>query len=297
MTRIIIDTDIGDDIDDALALAFAVSLTQLEVAAVTTVHAEVALRSRIAAKLLDVAGHNAVPIATGISLPFRRAPRRGWAASQGRILEGDEQFATIVSTPAPEFMKEILDRRAAPATLLAIGPLTNVARLLLDHPEVKDQLDEIVIMGGLIGRAGTEYNIHMDPEAAEVVFKAGVPMRVIPLDVTERCLMPDGLLDAIVSDGRPLQFLLSRLIKHWQDKDGRRNPVLHDPLAVGCLAAPELFTFQGFEIDVALAGSEQYGRTIARRKAESPVQVCTDVQYEAFLELFQAAVFQDGARR
>ncbi len=292
MIPILLDTDIGDDIDDALALAMIFGLREIALRAVTTVHAEVDIRARIAAKMLDTVGRRDVPVAIGHGQPFKQQPRWGWAQSEGQCLRGDERFDNIVATPAVTFMKERLEED--PCTLLAIGPLTNVARLFLEYPEVKPRVDELVIMGGLFGRPVAEYNMLMDPEAAQIVFHAGVPMRIIPFDVTETCLIEASLTESLSEEQRPLQRLVWELIGYWRKQDGRTQPVLHDPLAVGCLVAPELYEFEPYDIEVDLS-PERYGVTTGTRSASSRLQVCTGVDYPRFHELFSASLLAEHA--
>lgn len=292
MKSIILDTDIGDDIDDALALAMLLGLGEIDLRGVVTVHGEVELRTRIAAKMLVTNARLEVPVATGISQPMNREPRLGWAQSQGQCLSGDEVFTNCVNVPGVEFMRDLLEAAETPTTLLAIGPLTNVARLLLDYPAAAARIDELVIMGGLFGRPHPEYNILMDPDAAQIVFDAGLDMRVIPFDVTEHCLMETELMDALAEDERPPQQLLWKLIGYWQKKDGRNAPVLHDPLAVGCLVAPEFFTFEPYAVKVSL-DRETYGVTLGARDERSRTQVCTGVNLPAFQELFRTLVLSE----
>ncbi len=294
MKPVILDTDIGDDVDDALALGMILGLREFDLRGVVTVHAEVDIRARIAAKMLETGGRTDVPVAVGIGQPFNREPRLGWAQSQGQCLNGDERFDNCIAEPGVEFTRRFIEESDGPVTLLAIGPLTNVARLLLDHPEVKTRLDEIVIMGGLFGRPQAEYNILMDPEAAQAVFHAGVPMRIIPFDITEHCLMEADLMQRLADEERPLPRLVWELIGYWQKQDGRSVPVLHDPLAVGCLVAPELYTFERRDIEVVLEKGERYGVTRSTPRAGSPLQVCTAVDFPAFQELFRSALLAEN---
>jgi len=297
--KIILDTDIGDDIDDALALALALNLDSLDLQAVVTVYDDVETRSRIAAKVLRAAGRPDIPVATGLADPIKnRPPHTGWIEWQARVLTEDEEFEAIVSTPGPEFIRDILEESREPMSLVAIGPLTNIARVLTDYPSTKKHIKEIVIMGGLFGRNGPEHNIHIDPEAAQTVFDARLPTRIIPLDITEKCLMGDALLRKAADDGRPLLRLMADLIACWQEGFGRAHPVLHDPLAIGCLAAPELYTFERVDVGVRLEPGELYGAVVGARNDDSPLQVCSGVKYDAFLDLFasHALDLRDGGQ-
>lgn len=264
----------------------------IDLAGVVTVFGEVGQRAYIAAKLLDLAGRGDVPVACGLADPLRRQSERlGWVDAQTCILTGEDRHDAIVDPPGPRFMRDQLAQ--SPAVLLAIGPLTNVGALLRDYPEVKHRIQSIVIMGGLFASTHVEWNMGLDPEAAQLVFSAGIPMRVVPFDVTCNCRMRGASLARIAGDSRPLQAAVARLISGWRKRTGESCPVLHDPLAVGALVAPELYRFEPCEVDVVLEDGPQYGTTSATPKAESPVQVCTGVDYDAFGALFEAGLFRE----
>ncbi len=289
MKNIILDTDIGDDIDDALALTVALHAANLDVRGVVTVYDEVDIRARITAKLLEAAGRNDIPVAAGLGEPLKkRPPHMGFITSQAVILDGGESFPAISNTPGVEFMKHMLDESEEPLTLTGIGPLTNIASLLMQYPECKSKIEEIVIMGSYFGREVAEWNMLLDPEAAQTVYHAGIPMRVVPFDISVNCLMAMPLLEALGSDRRPYFQYVNAMTRGWMARFEKTQPVLHDPLAIGCLAAPELFEFTPMDVEVDLSPTPHYGVTRARENEESIVQVCTAVDYDAFAEFFAA---------
>lgn len=116
MRSIILDTDIGDDIDDALALGMLLGLPGIDLRGVVTVHAKVEICAQIAAKMLAAAGRLDIPVAAGLGQPFNREPRRGWVESQGQCLRGDEVFTNCVDAPAVEFMRDLLESSESPLT-------------------------------------------------------------------------------------------------------------------------------------------------------------------------------------
>jgi purine nucleosidase len=186
---IVLDTDIGSDIDDAFALAMVIQSRELDLKAVTTVSAEA--RARIAAKMLSEAKLGNIPVAAG-------APNEKPAFAQGRWAE-DFKSPALVPEKAVDLLKESIDREHGSMVVVAIGPLTNLAELLKLHPEEKKQIHEIVLLGGSIARGYTpgagptaEYNIAADAAAAQVVFASGIPIRMAPLDVTARLQLDDA---------------------------------------------------------------------------------------------------------
>jgi purine nucleosidase/pyrimidine-specific ribonucleoside hydrolase len=285
--NIIIDTDIGDDIDDALALALAVSVEALNVCGVVTVFQDVQTRARIAAKLLAAAGQSGIPIAEGLGDPLIHRPARNcWIDWQSRGLSASDSVAAIRPIPGPSFIAEVVLASSEPVTLVGIGPLTNIASTLTLHPAVKERVDEIVIMGGCFAENHAEWNMSLDPEAARIVYESGLPMRVIPLDVTRECLMTESQLQEVAASERPVLRYLAELIAGWNERTGEKYPVLHDPLAIGCLAAPELYRFQRSAVTVDLHPGKRYGLTRAVPDESSHVQICDSVDYDAFSEFF-----------
>ncbi len=283
---VIVDTDIGDDIDDALALAFLLALDVFDLKAVTVVHGDVAAKSRLAAKLLAMAGRDDVPVAAGASRPLTREPWLGLTEAQAGVLRPDEIFPALATQPAVELMRHRLLATDTPLTLIALGPLTNVARLIEEAPEVRGRINELVLMGGLFGRPGPEYNVCIDPEAAQIVFDSGLPMRLIPLDVGERCVMDVLQLETLSAGLSPLHRLLADLVARWQAHFEKTLPVLYDAAVVACLAAPELFTFERARVRVDISEEPFRSQTHMEPDERSLCRVCTDVQVDAFSELF-----------
>lgn len=227
---VILDTDIGTDIDDALALALALSSPEIELRGVTTVSADAYTRALIACRFLERTGHGAIPVAAG--RPRREKPQTKEQYSYG--LEGDFR-----KRPVPELAVEFLYQRlkAEPGrlTLVTIGDLTNAANLLAAHPEAKPWIRQIVLMGGAVrvgynGRppASWEWNIHSDIQSAKAVFSSGVPLVVAPLDATTTVKLEAPLRERIFGSGLPLGRELAALYKLW----GRPTPTLFDPVAV-----------------------------------------------------------------
>ena len=293
MKTILLDTDIADDIDDALALAMMLNSGEFDILGVTTVHGEVELRTRVAAKMLHMWECPHIPVATGFGMPYNQEPRTGVAQSQAAAVGSEETFSNVTPMAAPDFLMDKCREYGKPLTVLAIGPLTNLARTIEKYPQFVQHVDELVLMGAGLHKDWGEYNIKCDPEAAAIVFGSGLEIRAVPIDITETCAMRETTLDLVMQDDRPHMKLLADLIVRWQRFDGRRHPVLHDPLAVGCLLQPDLFEFESFDVNILLEPEEQRGVSVCQANAKSKIKVCTSVDYERFNDLFDSLLMAD----
>ncbi|MHC4538756.1 MAG: nucleoside hydrolase [Planctomycetota bacterium] len=234
---VILDTDIGTDIDDAFALALALATPELELLGVTTVSADAYTRAKIVCRFLEAVGHPEIPVASG------RPPRASPA------LDGQYQYGLRPSRKRPlrqsavEFILDQLRKRPGQITLICVGDLTNVAELVTKHPEAKRWIKQIVIMGGAV-RVGynnkppivREWNIRSDVRAAQTVFASGVPLVVAPLDATASARLTERLRRRIFDTKTPLCQCLHALYELW----GKKTRVLFDPVAV-TLASDESF--------------------------------------------------------
>ncbi|MGB3329705.1 MAG: nucleoside hydrolase, partial [Thermomicrobiales bacterium] len=214
--RVVLDTDLGTDVDDCIALAFLLGSPEIQLDAITTVYADVALRARMARKLLALRGGEAasIPVYEGIGAPLMGLAPVYWPGHEGIGLleEGDdERFATGPGqgTHAVDFLVEHVLAHPGEIHLLAIGPLTNVAAAITREPRFAASLQHLTIMGGWFAVAPTsprgpaEHNIICDPEAAHIVLSSGAPMSLVPLDVTLRALIDQTGVDALKAKGNP----------------------------------------------------------------------------------------------
>ena len=197
MTKILLDTDIGSDIDDAVALAYLLAKPGCELLGITTVSGEPDRRAMLASVLCKVAGRE-IPIFPGAANPLHVSPRQPQAQQAVALARWDHD-TEFEGGRAVEFLRQTIRAHPGEVTLLAIGPLTNIALLFAADPEVPLLLKELVIMGGLFDpsrarsrRGGKwEWNIHCDPHAAAMVYRTPLPeFRSVGLDVTTRVTMP-----------------------------------------------------------------------------------------------------------
>jgi purine nucleosidase/pyrimidine-specific ribonucleoside hydrolase len=256
---VLIDTDIGDDIDDALALALALRSPEIELRGVTTVFGDTQLRARLAAHLLHVFGRGDVPVAAGLRTPLQ--PRhRPSGVPQAAILDDCTGLPSLVSTPGPELIAQVAMAHHGRLTLLCLGPLTNVAAALSIEPRLFMAIGSIVMMGGSSGLPFPEWNVRSDAKAARTVLAAGIPVTMLGWNVTTRCQLREEDIERLQNDGSPQADLLSRLLAVWQRHRPRwhpRLPYLHDPLAVLALYSPELLQFEEMTARVLVHGPFQ----------------------------------------
>lgn len=265
---VILDTDIGSDIDDAFALALILRSPEVHLLAVTTVSGDTAARARLAAKMLWVDGDRDVPVAAGVPGAAMPIAQTHWA----------DGFTSpeLIREPAVELMKAEIDRAHGNVVIIAIGPLTNVAALLTQYPGEKSRIRRIVLMGGSIAHGyypnsgpTAEYNIAADAQASRAVFASGVPIVMAPLDVTWHLQLDAAHQKRIYDQGTPLANALEAIDKLW----GQPTPTLHDPMAVGLLLSPRLATLESLHIRIA-----EDGKTVVvpRKPANALVAVKND---------------------
>lgn len=298
MAVILLDTDIGTDVDDILALGLALGSPEVELAAVTVVHGDVDLRARMVAKVLALAGAPAIPIGRGIRQPLLRQRPVYWAGHEGAgLLDGGEP--TPAMPRAVDLIIETVRARPGQVTLVPIGPLTNLAAAVILDPEIVPLVKEVVMMGGVAGRGPdlalppVEHNIRCDPEAAAIVLAAGWPITMVGLDVTTRVSLRREHLARLGQRGTPLAAALADQAARYMGYRGRDFTHLHDPLAVATVVDRSLVRTRPMHIAVELHGAHTTGATVAQpATADRPanVQVCLDVDAERAIELFLSRV-------
>jgi purine nucleosidase len=246
---ILLDTDIGTDIDDAFALALIARSPELDLLGVTTVSGDTQARARMAAKLLWESGFRRVPVVAG-------EPGRPLPIEQTRWAK-DFRSPQLQAGSAVDFLDATLRRRAGKTTIVAIGPLTNIAALLKKDPPTAKKIDQIVLMGGSIhhgyGEDPTpvaEYNIAADPAAAQKVFSSGVQILMVPLDVTAMLQLHAAERHRVFTKLSPMTDGLAILYNLWN----QRTPILFDPMAVAMVIDPSLCQTRPLSVQVDASG-------------------------------------------
>jgi inosine-uridine nucleoside N-ribohydrolase len=290
---IVLDTDIGDDIDDALALAVILNSPEFDLRGVTTVFRNAPRRVALVRKMLEVWERSDVPVAAGCSKPLLE-PFDARLGTQFEILDGSE--STLSDGHGVDFLVEALEQsdESEKLVLAPIGPLTNIALAFARATELAAK-SEVVLMGGYWNK-GTpghypEWNIRCDPEAAEMVFCSGANIKMVGLDVTLRCQLEAKHVQQIASHSSQRAALLSRLITLWTQGYGK-PPILHDPLAVLAII-DECVTFEPMRIGVELCAENSGGieRGVTKVLSGEPnALVAVDVDVPRAIELFMARV-------
>ena len=287
--NIILDTDIGTDVDDALALALALNSPEIELLAVSVVCTQVSLRARLAAKILRVCGREEIPVAAGREDTFDGKPTCASPVNQAGVLREDD------SSPPDNGIELIIDTiksRPGEVTLVSIGALTNVATAFAQAPELADNVQRLVLMAGAVEHERKiEYNVRCDPAAAAYVFDLPIEKILIPLDVTTRCKYREHHHAELSRAGTERANLIWRMIQAWQQAGQGLEPTLHDPLAVAVTFMPEIVTLES----MCLAVTTERGPGVERgqllpRDGEPNIQVAMDIDVERFEELFAERV-------
>ena len=278
--KVIIDTDIGDDVDDAFALALAVQSPELEILGVTTTFGDTETRARLADRFLGEVGRSEIPVLAGKATATKNP------MSQRCYAEGGH-FAKASHGDAVEFLLQQVRKYPGEVTLIAIGPLMNVGAAIEQDPATFHKLKRLVLMGGSIRRGYgdlgytspippmAEWNIVNDVTSAQKLFAAGVPLFVMPLDSTQ--LKLDEVKRAFLfSQGTSITDSLAVLYHLW----GQETPTLFDPMAVAFAVRPELCPVRAMRIRVDEKG-------FTREEPGTPnAQVCLDSKPEDFFRFY-----------
>ena len=280
-TPVIIDSDPG--VDDAVAILLALASPEVEVKAIHTVAGNVPLSdtTRNALKVLELAGRTEVPVHAGCSRPMLRDQVFGKYAAGGG-LAGDT-LPPPGMRPAPDHAVDHLVaclRRAAadsaPLTVCTLGPLTNIGLALAKAPDIVAGIGRIISMGGAFTALGNrrpwaEFNFLADPHAARIVLNSGVPVEMLPLDVTFQALATPERLAAIAALENPVADAVCRLITYHDRGDPARFGVqggpLHDPLVIARILWPDLFQGRPAKVTVETGSPGALGHTIVDWKA------------------------------
>lgn len=270
---VIIDSDPG--LDDALAIGLAVARPELNVLAVTTVggNADVRRCTENALRLLNAYGRPDVPVGEGAAGPLVGAIVRATEV-HGESGIGDTQLDPSPAEARPEgaveLMARLLRESPEPVAIVPIGPLTNIALLMHLHPDLVPRIAHLSIMGGSIGEGNTtasaEFNIYADPEAADVVFRSGVPITMVGLDVTHQALLDRSSAAALRATGRTSARIAAELTEFALDRNlewsGSTTTAIHDAVAVAHLAVEDLMDVARYDVTIDTTQGPARGRTI-----------------------------------
>lgn len=300
---VIIDCDPGHD--DAIALLLAFASERLDVKAVTIVAGNQTQEKTLnnALKVLSFAGVD-VPVAKGDDKPLMRdliiAPEvHGDSGLDGPELPESDLQAVDMS--AIELIAKTVRESDKRVTLIPTGALTNIAKFLLCYPELKEKIERISLMGGACfggnWSPAAEFNILVDPEAADIVFKSGIPITMSGLDVTHKALIYDEDVERIRNVGGKVAVMVAELLdffaKFHMDMGFKGSP-LHDPCAVAWVIEPSIMTTKKLHVDIETKGEHTLGATVVDYydvlKKEKNVDVAFDIDRERFVEMLVQAM-------
>jgi inosine-uridine nucleoside N-ribohydrolase len=292
---IVLDCDPG--LDDAIAIMVALGSPEVDVLAITTVAGNAPLRHTTAnaIRVLDHLGRADVTVAAGADRPLVREPyaeRRVHGDAGLGDLDLPPPSRTPVAAHAIDLIAELATSSAGPVTLVAVGPLTNVALFAARHPEAAAALRRVVFMGGSIGLGNTtpaaEFNIWADPEAAQRVLTSGLDVTMVGLDVTHRALFTPEENDRLRSRGRAGRLTAELVDFYQRSNPGRPGVPIHDAVAVAHVARPEILELAECHVEID-CGATSRGRTLVdlrRVTGQNPnahVAVEIDASFNAFM--------------
>lgn len=281
--QLILDTDIGSDVDDALALALVQGSPEIDLVGITTVYGDTLLRARLARRLARIARPDfAVPVIPGAghTLSGREI---WWPGHEGALFPDLDQEPVDTTRSAVDFLVETVGAAPGTVDILAIGPLTNIALALRADPGFARNVGTVYIMGGDFAAEGrkAEHNFRCDSVAAREVFDSELNIVVAGLDITEQIALADVDVAAIESAGEIGVALKKEIAQFWTFHGNQwNNP--HDPISALTLIAPELFTAEPRRVTISIDGDEGFSDDEPR--PESRVRVVTRVDADATRE-------------
>ena len=310
--RLIIDADPG--VDDSMALLFAFNSPEVVIEGLSTIfgNSGTKVTTENALRLVELAGRAEVPVARGAEKPLLRPfIGEGWRV-HGRNGLGDIDFSAPQGQPDPrrgaQLIVDLIMANPGQMTLVALGPLTNVALAVALEPRIAEQVKQVVLMGGAADAKGNasataEANIRNDPEAAKIVFEAPWPLTMVGLDVTRKTIMTPEYIDTLRAAGNPFTDFIGQIVPHYMDfyreYVAMSGFFVHDSSAIAYVVDPSLFETKAMYVDVETNSPINFGLTAADWRPRSGQQpnasVCVDVDSERFLNLYHQRLTETKA--
>jgi purine nucleosidase len=300
--KIIIDTDPGQD--DAVAILLALGSAELEIVGITAVAGNVPLKltEKNARKICELAGRQDMKVYAGAVRPLARELVTAEEVHGKTGLNGPqlpEPRMELQDRYAVDFIVDtLMKEESGTITLCALGPLTNIALALIREPKIAPRIKEIVLMGGGFFEGGNvtptaEFNIYVDPHAADVVFKSGIPIVMMPLDVTHKALTTAKRTQAFRKLGTRVGTATAEMLEFFErfdeQKYGTDGGPLHDPCVIAYLLKPELFKGRNCNVTVETASELTMGMTVIDwwgvTKRPKNAMVMRDIDHDAFFAL------------
>ncbi len=306
-TRLVLDTDMATDVDDALCLALGLASPEIEIAAVTCVGREARIRARVTRKLLQLAGRDEIPVFAGCRSPVMQGSGMNWRGHEGAgILEPGEE-PPIEAEHAVDALARLFAERAD-LELVCVGPLTNVAVALMKDPDLAGRIRRLSVMGGHIREVayggqvfppGLDYNLCSDPHASVVTLNAGLPTQLVTADVTLGTWITEEDVKRLEVTGAPVLLAIARAVRIWTpvmrqifggfgcDTNDDNVAFLHDPLTLACVHDESFCDFEMLEIETTI--QDGVLRTLEQQTASDvtqPTRCAMRVDAPRFREYF-----------
>ena len=279
--KVILDTDIGDDIDDAWALAFVIAHQNFQPLGITVTHGNTPARAKMACKMLHLTGRGNIPVFVGRQTPQKEYSHQFTWAEDFTDTRPDAKKAA-------DFIVESVRRNPGEVTVIAVGPLQNLADALRKEPQLGKLVKRVVLMSGCV--YGTrdkqepiaEWNVLSSVADAQLVYGAGLPLTIVPLDSTTHVRLSDVERERLQKVSSPLTFALEALYRLWLEKPQSRM-TLHDQLAVAETAAPGRFSGK---VETLPIWVDDKGFTRVDSQKGKPVAVCLQPKRDEFMQYY-----------
>lgn len=306
MERIILDTDIGTDVDDVMAVVLAAVSPELKVEGITTVYGDVDLRSRMVVKTLRLLGREDIPVFAGSRDVLLRNREIWWLGHEGEgLLTAEDAGLSYDSRHAVDFIIKTVMDSPGEITLIGIGPFTNFAIALAREPRIAENVKQIIVMGGSarLGSNGLnlehcDHNVSRDPESASLLFRSGAPIVMCGYDVTRQVLVGDAEIRRLESTGTKINVAMAKMMRIWFEYWKRDYTAMNDPLCVALAYAPTLCSGPQMNVEVEYDHRHPTGHTVCsmaktpwtppelldKELPEGKVKVCLEVDSKGFLD-------------
>ena len=283
--KLLLDTDIGDDIDDAFALALLMNFKNIDLVGITTVYKNTHLRSKIAKYELKEFGNDGIPVVSGIDKPLKgdiiKWPFETIGEDNKIIIRHykEELMKNMVDDGenACDFIIKMINKYPNELTVLTIGPLTNLAQVYLKDKDSFMKIKEIRMMGGTYKTDYPEWNIKVDPYAASVVLSSGVKITSVGVDITQKCKLSLEDVKRIDNLNGSMK-IVSDMLHIWMKDNPNKNPIMHDPLAAMELNY-HFCEYSDYRFDVCL----KTGKFIENKNGKCHALMATNVDSNGFI--------------
>lgn len=287
-TKLVLDTDIGSDVDDAWALALCLASQEIDLLGVTLVHADLETRAKIALKMLKLAGRLDIPVYKGLSETLTQNGRIYWAGHEGTETDFSDIDNLSAKEGAVDFITESAELYPGELVICSIGPMTNIGKAISRNPDAMQKVKMLVIMGTTYrgeGRdaAAPEHNAVVDPEATKIVMESGIPALVVGLNVTTKVVVRESNLKLI--EHSPLGKYLAAMTRQYYRICGRDFTYMHDPLAAAAIIDRSVVKTRKM-----VAEALDDGRVAYTHVADGTLDVCVDVDVNTFEDMLTSRI-------